>query len=84
MQVPAHTQPHTKAECLARRRIPVPTKCGKIMDMLIIHLVKATAIDGIPVDLVLEARANKRGPLKKFAVVFSKSKPRHEYPVPTL
>ena len=34
LEVPAHTQPHTKAECLAtwksRGRIPVPTNRGKV------------------------------------------------------
>lgn len=88
MEVPAHTQPRSKVECLStwksRRRIPVPTKTGKIMDMLIIHLIEATAIDGIPVDLVVEARASKRGPLKRFAVVFADKKPAEQYPIPTL
>ena len=88
MEVTAHTQPRTKAEWLATwqssNRIPVPTKSGNIMDMMIVHLIEATAIDGIPVDLVVEARASKRGPLKRFAVVFSEARPRDDYPIPTL
>jgi hypothetical protein len=62
----------------------VPTKSGKIIDMLIVHLVEATAIDGIAIDLVVESRARKSGPLKRFAVVFSDKRPREEYPIPTL
>ena len=88
MKVPAHSQPHTKAECLAtwktRRRIPVPTKVGNIMDMLIVHLIEATAIDGVPVDLVVDARATHRAPIKRFAVVFADKKPADSFPVPTL
>ena len=88
MEVPAHNQPHTKAECLAtwksRRRIPVPTKSGKIMDLLIVHLVEASAIDGIPIDLVIDARATHRAPLKRFAVVFAGNQPQDDFPIPTL
>lgn len=52
--------------------------------MLIIHLIEATAIDGIPIDLVVEARASKRAPYKRFAVVFSQQNPERDYPIPTL
>ena len=52
--------------------------------MLIIHLIEATAIDGMPIDLVVEARASKRAPYKRFAVVFSEQRPDREYPIPTL
>lgn len=88
MEIPAHSRPHTKTECLAtwksRGRIPVPTKSGTIMDILIVHLIEATAIDGIPVDLIIEARATHRAPLKKFAVVFASMQPADNYPIPTL
>ena len=62
----------------------VPTRNGKIMDMLIVHLVEATAIDGIPVDLVVEARATKAAPVKRFALVFHEEQPTEDYPIPTL
>ena len=52
--------------------------------MLIIHLIEATAIDGMPIDLVVEARASKRAPYNRFAVVFSEQRPDGEYPIPTL
>ena len=67
-----------------RGRIPTPTPSGGIMDMVITHLIEATAIDGVPIDLVVEARATKRAPPKRFAVVFRDEKPEQEYPVPTL
>lgn len=54
------------------------------MDMLIVHLVEATAIDGIPVDLVVEARATKAAPVKRFALVFHEEQPTEDYPIPTL
>ena len=88
MEVPAHTQPHSKTECLStwksRRRIPVPTKSGKIIDLLIVHLIEAAAIDGIPIDLVIDARATHRAPMKRFVVVFSNDRPADEYPIPCL
>ena len=88
MEIPAHTQPRTKAECLAtwksRGRIPVPTKSGKIMDMLIVHLIEATPINCLQVDLITVARPTNRPPLKKFAVVFAGKPPAENYPIPTL
>ena len=88
MKVPGYSQRHSKAECLsawnARRRIPVPGKSGKIMDMMIIHLVEATAIDGVPVDLVIDARVSKRTHGKRFVVVFSDDRPAEDYPLPCL
>ena len=62
----------------------MPTKSGKIMDMLIIHMVEATATDGVAVDLVVEARATHRAPVRRFAVVFADKKPTGQYPIPTL
>jgi hypothetical protein len=86
--IPSHEQPTTRQECIdtwrERGRIPTPSPGGGILDMLIIHLIEATAIDGIAVDLVVEARASKRAPPRRFAVVFSKEKPMAQYPVPTL
>jgi len=86
--IPSHEQPTTRQECIDtwrdRGRIPTPTPSGGIMDMLIIHLIEATAIDGMPIDLVVEARASKRAPYKRFAVVFSDQRPAQDYPVPTL
>lgn len=58
-----------------RGRIPTPSPSGGILDMLIIHLIEVTAIDGMPIDLVVEARASKRAPYKRFAVVFSEQRP---------
>ena len=88
LEVPAHDQPRTKEQCIAswksRQRIPVPTKSGKILDMLIVHLVEASAIDGVPIDLVIDARATHRAPIKRFAVVFADYKPSDDYPIPTL
>jgi hypothetical protein len=54
------------------------------MDMLIIHLIEATTVDGIPIELVIYARATHRAPPKHFAVVFAENKPLENYPIPTL
>ena len=52
--------------------------------MLIVHLIEATAIDGIPVDLEIDASSTHRPPLKRFAVVFSENRPAEQYPIPCL
>lgn len=54
------------------------------MDLLIVHLTEATAIDGIPIDLVIDARATHSAHLKRFVVVFSEDRPTEEYPIPCL
>jgi hypothetical protein len=48
-------------------------------------LIEATAINGIPVDAVIHAKATaKRAPMRTFAVVFRDRRPDDEYPIPTL
>ena len=68
----------------ARGRVPGPTRSGKILDMQIVHMIEATAVDGVPVDLVVEARATKASPVKRFGVVFADDRPVDVYPIPVL
>ena len=87
-EVPAHQQPTNPDQHLAawkdRGRIPVPTRKGGIMDLHIHLFIEATAINGMPVDVVIHARASKRAPMKIFAVVFGDDPPTDAYPVPVL
>jgi hypothetical protein len=54
------------------------------MEMQILHLIEATAVDDVPVDLVVEARAGKRGPVRRFAVVFADQRPERDFTIPCL
>ena len=87
-ELPPHIRPESKQDCLdtwrSRGRIPVPTKSGTILDMTITLWVDAVAVNGHPADLLLEARASKRAPVRKFAVVFSQRRPEADYGVPVL
>ena len=62
----------------------MPTRSGGIMELHIHLLIEATAINGLPVDAVIHARASKRAPVKTFAVVFRDAKPDEKYPIPAL
>ena len=86
--LPLHHQPVTPEECRAtwksRGRIPVPTRKGRIMDMAIERLYECSSVNGLPLDLLLDARASKRAPLKTFGVIFSDRQPVEDYPIPVL
>ena len=87
-EIPAHQQPFSVVEHIAtwkaRQRISVPTRKGAIMELRISLLIESTAINGLPVDAVIHARATKRAPTKVFCVVFSDQRPLDEYPLPLL
>lgn len=62
----------------------MPTRNGGIMDLHIDLFIEATAINGMPVDAVIHAKASKRAPMKVFAVVFGDNQPQDKYPLPLL
>ena len=86
--LPSHVTPATKQDFIdtwqARGRIPVPSKAGTILDVLIVHLYEAASVDGLALDLLVEARSMHRSPMKRFEVIFSDSKPLGKYPIPVL
>ena len=86
--LPSHVTPTTKQDCIdtwqARGRIPVPSKAGKILDVLIVHLYEAATVDGQALDLLVEARPTHHSPMKRFGIIFSNSKPIGKYPIPVL
>ena len=86
--IPSHMRPVTKQDCIdtwrSNERIPGPTRAGKILDMMIVRLYETTTVDGLALDLLVEARATKRAPLKRFGVLFSDKQPLDDYPIPVL
>ena len=86
--IPAHQKPTSKTDCVDtwkdRGRIPVPTKSGTIMDLVIVNLYETTAVNDLYLDLLVEARATKRAPLKRFGVLFADTAPPKQYPIPIL
>jgi hypothetical protein len=64
--------------------MPVPTRAGAIIDLHIITLYDCTAVNGLPLDLLVEGRATNDAPLKRFGVLFADASPEDKYPLPVL
>ena len=77
-----------KRDCIdtwrTRGRIPVPSKSGVILDLIIVRLYEVTSVDGLPLDLLIEARATHLSTIKRFGMVFSDSRPQDNYTIPIL
>lgn len=86
--LPPHIKPTTREDCIdtwrSKGRIAVPSRKGQLMDMGIVHFYECGSVDGMPLDLLIEARATKRAPLKRFGVVFADDRPLDDYPIPVL
>jgi hypothetical protein len=66
-------------------RMPVPTAAGQILDLRIVTLYETTAINGLPLDLLIDAQKTKIDPVKQFGVIFSDSPPDwSKYRIPVL
>ncbi|MEM1154143.1 MAG: hypothetical protein AAGI44_08375 [Pseudomonadota bacterium] len=72
-------------KCIARwlrdRVIHVRSKSGRALQMRILRLYECSAVDGLALDALLLVRASKRAPAREIGVVFSASKPEHQYPI---
>ena len=84
-----HYNPIGKAETLnvwrQRMRMPVPTAKGHIVDLRIVAIYETTAINGLPLDLLIDAQKTKNDPVKQFGVIFSESSPDwSKYGIPVL
>jgi hypothetical protein len=84
-----HYNPIGKAETLdvwrRRMRMPVPTAKGHIVDLRIVAIYETTAINGQPLDLLIDAQKTKNDPVKQFGVIFSESPPDwSKYGIPVL
>jgi hypothetical protein len=84
-----HYNPVGKAETIdtwrERGRMPAPTAAGHIIDLQIIAIYETTAVNGQPLDLLVEAKKTNNDPVKQFGVIFSSSAPDWSaYPMPLL
>jgi hypothetical protein len=84
-----HSNPIGKAESLEvwrqRMRMPVPTAAGQILDLWIVTIYETTTINGLPLDLLVDAQKTKNDPVKQFGVFFSESPPDwSKYGIPVL
>jgi hypothetical protein len=88
-EIAEHVDPVDKAEAVAvwrnRMRMPVPTAEGVIMDVRIITIYETTSVNGLPLDLLIEARKSSGDRVKWFGVIFSESPPDwSKYSIPVL
>jgi hypothetical protein len=68
-----------------KMRMPVPTAAGHILDLRILAIYETTAINGLPLDLLIDAQKTKNDPVKQFGVIFSESPPDwSKYGIPVL
>ena len=88
-EIAQHFDPVSKAEAVAvwrsRMRMPVLTAEGVIMDVRITAIYETTSVNGLPLDLLIEAQRSKQEPVKRFGVIFSESPPDwSQYSIPIL
>ena len=65
--IPPHIKATTKTDCIdtwrSRGRIVVPTRKGRLVDLMIVRLYECTAEDGLGLDCLIGARTAKRAPV---------------------
>jgi hypothetical protein len=88
-EIAAHYSPIGKAETLevwrGRMRMPVPTAEGHISDLRILAIYETTSVNGLPLDLLIDAQKSDSDPVKQFGVIFSESPPDcSKYGIPVL
>jgi hypothetical protein len=84
-----HYNPIGKAETLEvwrrRMRMPVPTAAGHISDLRILAIYETTSVNGLPLNLLIDARKSDTAPVKQFGVIFSENPPDwSKYGIPVL
>jgi hypothetical protein len=84
-----HHNPIGKTETLEvwrrRMRMPVPTAAGHIVDLRILAIYETSAVNGQPLDLLIDAQKTKNDPVKQFGVIFSEKPPEwSRYDIPVL
>ena len=87
--LPEHYNPIGKAQTLAqwrkRMRMPGFTSSMEIDDLMIVHIYETTAVNGKPLDLLIDARKTINDPIKQFGVIFSAIPPdSSQYGIPIL
>ena len=73
--IPSHENPIGKQDCVdtwrGHGRMCVPTRGNHIIDVLIVAIYETTAVNGLPLDLLIEAQTAENDPIKQFGVIFS-------------
>ena len=87
--IPQHMKPTTRQDCLdtwrKKGRICVPTRDNRIIDLIIVRIYETTAVNGLPLDLLIDARKTLNDPITQFGVIFSDTPPdRSKYDFPIL
>ena len=87
-EVAEYYNPIGKADTLEvwrrRMRMPVPTAEGHISDLRILVIYETTSVNGLPLDLLIDAQKSDSDPVKQFGVIFSENPPdwsKYEIPV---
>jgi hypothetical protein len=88
-EIAEHYNPIGKAETLEiwrrRMRMPVPTAEGYIVDLRIVAIYETSSVNGLPLDLLIDAQKTNNDPVKQFGVIFSASPPDwSKYGIPVL
>ena len=88
-EIAQHFDPVGKAAAIetwrSRMRMPVPTAEGVIMDVHIVAIYETVSVNGLPLDLLVEARKSREHPVRRFGVIFSESPPDwSKYSIPIL
>ncbi|RLA51145.1 MAG: hypothetical protein DRQ65_08215 [Gammaproteobacteria bacterium] len=66
-------------------RMPVPTAEGHISDLQILAIYETTSVNGLPLDLLIDAQKSDSDPVKQFGVIFSENPPDwSRYGIPVL
>ena len=87
--IPKHHNPMGKQDTLDtwRRsgRMSVPSRSGHIIDLIVVRIYECTAVNGQPLDALIEARKTLNEPVKQFGVIWADSPPdRTAYDIPLL
>jgi hypothetical protein len=68
-----------------RGRMSVPAADGRIIDIWLVALYECTKVNGLPLDVLIEARKTRADPVKRFGVLFGETQPDWaRYSVPVL
>ena len=74
-----HAEPIGKEDSLdtwrKRGRMPIPSRDGRIIDLIIVAIYETTAVNGLPLDLLIEVRKTVSDPVKRFGVILSENPP---------
>ncbi|MEO0438223.1 MAG: hypothetical protein AAF098_15090 [Pseudomonadota bacterium] len=85
--IPSHVQITNKLDWIDthkdRGRISVPSKNHPVLEIIVFHWYDCSAIDGLPLDALIEGAPTRNEEAKRFGILWSDVKP-DDYPIPVL